>query len=189
MLSLREKEVNKGFTWPVGTVVYSLEDAPAQGLLPLNGQYYDPTDPRYRKLFRTIGFRFGKDAQGRFCVPKLSDYLSVFNPTAAGTDANAVPFTAKGPYVRQHQHGSGRANGGGSHTHSKSFIEVREIPGEAGTNGLGSGTCGSSATSISLTACGNHDHSLSQSTYEGVVNWRPQSLITVAFIVYGGDDA
>lgn len=189
MLSLREKEVNRGFTWPVGTVVYSLEELPPSGVLPLDGQYYNPTDPRYRKLFRVIGFRFGKNAEGHFRIPKLEDYLSVYNPTATGVDANAVPFVAKGPYVRQHQHGSGSTGGGGSHTHSKSFIRVQDIQGTPGTNGTGDLTCGSGSTSISLLNCGSHNHSVSQGTYEGVANWRPQSLMSVAYIVSGGSNA
>lgn len=189
MISLREKEVNRGFTWPVGTVVYSLEDAPATGLLPLDGTYYDPTDARYVKLFRTIGFRFGKDAQGKFRVPTLTDYLSVFNPNAAGVDGGAVPFVTKGPYVRQHQHGSGSMGSGGSHSHSKSFINVEDGTATPGTNGLGDLTCGSSSTSIGLGSSGSHSHSLGQSTYEGVTNWRPQSLITKAYIVSGGSNA
>ena len=68
MLSLREKELRKGLSWPIGTIVYSHAEGGA-GLLPLDGSYYDPTDPRYRKLFRRIGFRFGKNAQGHFRLP------------------------------------------------------------------------------------------------------------------------
>ena len=47
MLSLREKELSKGLSWPIGTIVYSHAEGGA-GLLPLDGSYYDPTDPRYR---------------------------------------------------------------------------------------------------------------------------------------------
>ena len=189
MLSLREKETNRGFTWPIGTVVYSLEDTPPQGVLPMDGQYLDPTDLRYRALYRVIGFRFGKNAEGHFRIPKLEDYLSVLNPTASGIDANATPFVTKGPYVRQHEHSNGYTGSGGSHAHSKSFIKVEDIAGQAGTNGKGDLTCGSGSTSISLGSCGNHGHPVSQGTYEGVANWRPQSLMTRVYIVAGGSNA
>lgn len=184
MLSLREKETNRGMAWPIGSVVYSLDAVPSEGLLPLDNSYYDPNDPRYKKLFRQIGYRFGKNAENHFRVPLLAEYLSIHNPTSAGVDANATPFVKKGPYIRQHRHTSVRTSNDGSHGHTRTVVVVQPTP-NAGTNGLGALATGSPDTQVSLLGSGDHSHTATMSGAEGSANWRPSSIITNAFVVCG----
>lgn len=179
MLSLREKELSKGLSWPIGTIVYSHAEGGA-GLLPLDGSYYDPTDPRYRKLFRRIGFRFGKNAQGHFRVPLIKHYLSVHNGASSSNLFVEQPAT-----MRWHRHGSGSTSHAGDHSHSESVTTGKIITGTPGTNGTGTPNCTIAPSTPTLPACGNHTHSASTGSNVGVSDWRPLSVCTNGFIVCG----
>ena len=176
MLSLREKELREGLSWPIGTIVYSHAEGGA-GLLPLDGSYYDPTDPRYRKLFRRIGFRFGKNAQGHFRVPLIKHYLSVHDGASSSNLFVEQPAT-----MRHHRHGSGSTSYAGDHSHSE-----RVTIGAGTTVYRNNDSYGGSITSSTptLPACGNHTHSASTSSNVGVSDWRPLSVCTNGFIVCG----
>lgn len=179
MLSLREKELSKGLSWPIGTIVYSHAEGGA-GLLPLDGSYYDPTDQRYRKLFRRIGFRFGKNAQGHFRVPLIKHYLSIHNGASSSNLFVEQPAT-----MRQHQHGNGYTSSSGDHSHSESVTTGKITAGNPGTNGTGSPNCTIAPSSPSLPACSSHSHSARTSNVVGVSDWRPYSVCTNGFIVCG----
>lgn len=186
MLSLRERIVSKGLAWSIGSIVYSHSPTAPSGTLPLNGAYYDPKDPKYLKLFRRIGYRFGKNAEGHFRVPLLSTFLSIHNPAGTGSyGRNQTVFLERRATIRQHSHGSGSTSRSGDHSHSFSITNV-SIGGTPGTNGTGSPNCTSAPSSPSLGSSGNHSHSAS-ANQAGMSNWRPACVISRGYIIYGGE--
>lgn len=81
------------------------------GWLKADGAYYTPASQP--ALFQAIGYRHGRDAQGRFRVLEVVDIIEHTVPESAG-----VPFAIAADGVRSHGHPGGSLGSGGRHNHS-----------------------------------------------------------------------
>lgn len=94
-----------------GELAYFPTDAIPAGWLKADGAYYAPS--AQPALFQAIGYRHGKDAQGRFRVLEVVDFVEHIVPGSLG-----VPYALAADAVRSHGHGGGSLGSAGAHNHS-----------------------------------------------------------------------
>lgn len=154
MLSLRPK--SKSLVDQIGLIGKFLSDAvPPKWIALTQDRYLEPA--QYSALFAKVGYRFGKDAQNRFLLPKLNNTTSglgyFLKILGSGETNGQLVVTPERP---KHQH-SRSTSLDGSHSHTlPNSRYLRSSPNSGRKNANGTGTSYSEPTTISH---GSHIHS------------------------------
>lgn len=159
---------------------YPSGTAPA-GWLKADGSYYNPVD--YPALYQVIGYRHGKDAQGRFRILEVIDIIQSCNPNLGD-----VPFTTSSDGVRGHNHSAGSLGSAGSHNHTVTELNwfdmiynIRYVSdGQDNSGDIGS------SPGISYGNSGSHTHGVT-ATGGGGVETVPKHVVLSLYVCALGD--
>lgn len=158
MLSLRPKA--KSHVDQIGLIGKFLSNAvPAKWIALTQDRYLEPA--QYSALFAKVGYRFGKDAQNRFFLPKLDNTtggLGYFLKVMGSGETNGQLIAT--PERPKHQH-SRSTTLDGDHSHTLPTDRyLRSSPNSGRKNANGTGTPYSEPTKMTHSS---HSHSDSAS--------------------------
>lgn len=164
-----------------GEMAYYPAAAIPVGWIIADGSYYYPS--QYPALYQAIGFRHGKDAQGRFRVLEVMDFMQPCNPSLGD-----VPFTVVPDDVRGHGQNGGTLGAGGRHNHTIVLDDwggvYLPITGDP-DNLIWGGTYGFSGD-MTFTADGDHTHPVTASGGGGTET-APKHMTLVLCVCTLGD--
>ena len=151
---------------PCGAIVNFAGSTPPTGWLICDGRELPILE--YSNLFDIIGYTYGNDSSGYFCLPDLSERIPVgkTGSTALGAIGGNNSVTLTTNQLPSHTH-TGTIDSNGAHSHT----------GTTDLNGLHSHTNNSSDTLGLITANGNNTaNSVDTSTSEPNLYTSPQAL-------------
>lgn len=154
-----------------GELAYFPTDAIPAGWLKADGSYYAPS--AQPALFQAIGYRHGKDGQGRFRVLEIIDFVELIVPDSVG-----VPFATAADGVRSHGHPGGSLGSSGRHNHSGIVSDwgTTVIPYYYITEGNSPYGDGGITQGMTFSNSGNHTHGVTASG-GGDVETAPRHVI------------